>query len=230
MRGPRYNALNIWKLVLITFCSELIIIEMYWWHRFSWIFLTICSYQPSLLLGPLDCIQCPHMYVFACQPTLVCSCVGVRKRTSLMSLSLLLQQRLEYFVSLTWMVCEMEGKWLYTCCFVGYCFQDFLKQHSTFLSSFHLVFSPNILLETRWCNHTVVLVNLQLEKIPISLKWKDQISIWVHLEAKSPECAAGFDLCGYLCKKYTIIWLIWIHNGFCLIPSASCQPIFCVRP
>ena len=31
------------------------------------------------------------------------------------------------FVHLTWMVCEMEGKWPYSCCSVRYCFQDLFK-------------------------------------------------------------------------------------------------------
>ena len=35
-------------------------------------------------------------------------------------------QGLAYIV-LTWMVCEMGSRWLYSCCFVGCCFQDLLK-------------------------------------------------------------------------------------------------------
>ena len=40
---------------------------------------------------------------------------------SLMSSSILLQQCL---VRLTWIVFVMDGKWLYSCCFVGCCHQD----------------------------------------------------------------------------------------------------------
>ena len=41
-----------------------------------------------------------------------------------MSSSLLLQLCPTCLVRLTWMVLKMGGKWLYSCCFVGSCFQD----------------------------------------------------------------------------------------------------------
>ena len=41
-----------------------------------------------------------------------------------MSLSLLLQQCPTCFVCLIWMIFEMGGRWLYSCCFFGYCFQN----------------------------------------------------------------------------------------------------------
>ena len=44
------------------------------------------------------------------QPTLAYPCVGVHSRTSLMSSSLLLQQRPACLVHLTWMVFEMGGQ------------------------------------------------------------------------------------------------------------------------
>ena len=40
---------------------------------------------------------------------------------------LLRQQSPACQVHLTWMACEMGGKWQYSCCFVGCCFKDFLK-------------------------------------------------------------------------------------------------------
>ena len=52
---------------------------------------SIRPYRPSLLVGLLDCIQCPHRAdVFACRSSLVCPWVGVQKRMLLMSSSLLL--------------------------------------------------------------------------------------------------------------------------------------------
>ena len=56
--------------------------------------------------------------------TLVYPCVGVHLRMSLMSLSLL---HLQCPTCLIWMVCVMGGKWPYSCCFVGCCFQELFK-------------------------------------------------------------------------------------------------------
>ena len=75
------------------------------------------------------------MHVFATWPTLVCLCVEVHRKTSLMNLFLLLQQWQVNLVHLTWMACKMEGKWLHSCCFVGCWFQNFLKTaHSNLFS------------------------------------------------------------------------------------------------
>ena len=59
----------------------------------AWIFLTL--YHPSLLAG---------------HPTPAHLCKGVHRRTSLMSLSLLLQQCLTCLIHLNWMVLKMKGK------------------------------------------------------------------------------------------------------------------------
>ena len=73
-----------------------------------------------------------------------------------------------------WMICEMGGKWLYKCCFVGCCFQGFVQNSmQPFLCSSHLPFSPSVLL--KWCDHTVVLT--QLERIPVLFYQRNQISI-----------------------------------------------------
>ena len=53
-------------------------------------------------------------------------CEEVHRRISLMSLSLPLQQWYTRLVRLIWMVFEMGGRWLYSCCFIGYCFQDLI--------------------------------------------------------------------------------------------------------
>ena len=63
-----------------------------------------------------------------------------------MSSHLLLQQCPAYLVCLIWIVFEMGGKCLYSCCFVGCCFQDLFSKAcsilvqlpSSFLST-HLV-------------------------------------------------------------------------------------------
>ena len=61
-------------------------------------------------------------------------------RTSLMSSSLLLQQCPACLVHFIWIVLERGGKWAYSCCFVGCCFQDLFNIARSilvhFLSSF----------------------------------------------------------------------------------------------
>ena len=67
------------------------------------------------------------MYVRAGRPDFARPCVGVHKSTSLMSLSLLLQQCPACLVRLTWIVFVMGGTWLYSWCLVGCCRQDLFK-------------------------------------------------------------------------------------------------------
>ena len=52
------------------------------------------------------------------------------------SLSLLLQQSPVCLVCLTWMVLEMGGKWPFSCCFVGCCFQDLFNIAQSILVQF----------------------------------------------------------------------------------------------
>ena len=72
------------------------------------------------------------MSIFAGQLALVCPCVGVHWRMLLMSLSLLFQQCPTY---LTWIVCQMGGKWPYNC-FVECCIRDLLKKTCSLLQAF----------------------------------------------------------------------------------------------
>ena len=67
------------------------------------------------------------MYVRAVRPAFARPCVGVHRRTSLMSSSLLLQQYPACLVRLTWIVFVMGGRWPYSCCFVGCFRQDLFK-------------------------------------------------------------------------------------------------------
>ena len=64
------------------------------------------------------------MYVEAGRPAFAQSYVGVYWSTSLMSLSLLLQQCSACLVRLTWIVFMMGGRWPYSWCLVGCCRQD----------------------------------------------------------------------------------------------------------
>ena len=61
------------------------------------------------------------MYVRAGRPAFAQPYVGVHKSTSLMSLSLLLQQCPACLVRLTWIVFVIGGRWPYSWCLVGCC-------------------------------------------------------------------------------------------------------------
>ena len=64
------------------------------------------------------------MYVFAGCSAIAHPCAGVHRSTSLMSLSLLLQQCSLCLVRLILIVFVMGGRCLYSCYFVGCCLQD----------------------------------------------------------------------------------------------------------
>ena len=74
-------------------------------------------------LHPVSSQSC-CMYVRAGCPAFVRPYEGVHTRTSLMTLSLLLQQCPACMVRLTWIVFEMGGKWPYSWCFVSCCLHD----------------------------------------------------------------------------------------------------------
>ena len=75
------------------------------------------------------------MYVFATRTTLVCPCVGVHRKASLINSSLLLKQYPEYLSRLSWMVSEMGAKRPFYWVFVGCCLCK-----TAFLFSFHSAF------------------------------------------------------------------------------------------
>ena len=68
--------------------------------------------------------HCCWMYVHAGRPAFARPCVGVHRSTSLISLSLLLQQCPACLVHLTWTVFVMGGRWPYSWCLVWCCHQD----------------------------------------------------------------------------------------------------------
>ena len=74
-------------------------------------------------LHPVSSHSC-CMYVRAGRPAFARPYVGVHRRTSLMSSSLLLQQCSACLVRLTWIVFVMGGRWPYSWYIVGCCCQD----------------------------------------------------------------------------------------------------------
>ena len=65
-----------------------------------------------------------RMYVQAGRPAFACPYAGVHRSTSVMSLSLLLQQCSACLAHLTCIVFVMGGKWPYSWCLVWCCCQD----------------------------------------------------------------------------------------------------------
>ena len=85
--------------------------------------LSFIASDRSSGLHPISSICC-CMYVQAGCPAFAWPYVGVHRSTSLMSLSLLLQQCPACLVHLTWIVFMMGGRWPFSWCLVGCCCQD----------------------------------------------------------------------------------------------------------
>ena len=83
------------------------------------------------------------MYVRAGRPAFAWPYAGVHRSTSLMSLSLLLQQCPACLVRLSWIVFVMGGRWPYSRCLVGCCRQDLFNSIllATFLCNCRLASS-----------------------------------------------------------------------------------------
>ena len=76
----------------------------------------------SLLLIPLDCIQCPHrakVCIFSVVTNTGMSLCKSLQDNIALSWYQVLQQCIVCLICLTWMVSEMEGKWPYSCRFEG---------------------------------------------------------------------------------------------------------------
>ena len=110
-----------------------------------WPSLATCLYCLSLLVGLQGYILYRHrtvcIQVLTGRPAFARPCEGVHGSMSLMSSSPLLQQCPACLVSLTWIVFVMDGRWPYSCCFVGCCFQDFFNIARSILVYFCLAFS-----------------------------------------------------------------------------------------
>ena len=84
------------------------------------------------------------------------------------------------------LICFTSSEWIfiyknkiYNCCFVVDAPRTYSKQHEAFLCGSHLAFSSSILLESRWCNHILVLTLLQFERNSVLFYQRGQISIWL---------------------------------------------------
>ena len=106
-------------------------------------------------------VPCWWMKIFASQWTLVCLCVGVHKRTSLMSSSLLLQQCHAYLARLEWFV-RWEVSGCITVVLYDAASRTCSKEHESLLGSFLLAFSQSVSLKSKRCNHAVILTGVVL--------------------------------------------------------------------
>ena len=86
----------------------------------------------SFLLSFLGGIQCLHRSD-GWRFLLVYPHTEVHRKMSFMSSSLLRQQCPSFLVCLTWVVCVMGGKCLYSCSFVGCYYQDLFKMACSIL-------------------------------------------------------------------------------------------------
>ena len=73
-----------------------------------------------------------------------CFCSAIRRSTSLMSPSLLLQQCSACLVRLTLIVFVMGGRCPYSCCLMGCCLQDLFNIAAAFLCSCRQTLSPSV--------------------------------------------------------------------------------------
>ena len=86
-------------------------------------FLSFIAPHRSSTLHPVSVQSCCSYRFVGC-PALACPCEEVHMSTSLMSSSLLLQQCPKCLVHLIWMALEMGGRWPFSCCLMGWCFQE----------------------------------------------------------------------------------------------------------
>ena len=98
-------------------------------------------------LHPISSQSC-CMYVRAGRPAFAQPYVGVHRSTSLMSLSLLLQQCPACLVQLTWIVFVMGGRWPYSWC-LGVASRTCSILLAAFLCNCRLAFSPAVLLASK---------------------------------------------------------------------------------
>ena len=121
--------------------------------------LSILFYHLSFPAGLLDNILCPYRAVV--HPILMHPRERVHRRTSLMSLSLCLQQ---CPMSLIWMILEMGGKWPHSCCLLGCCFQNLFN------------ISHSILVQFLFCFFSICLISIHVvipySRVDTTATWK----------------------------------------------------------
>ena len=119
------------------------------------------------------------MYVRDGRPAFAPPYVGVHRRRSLMSSSLLLQQCPACLVRLTWIVFVMGGQWPYIWCLGGVSARTCSILLATFLCNCRLASSPAVLLASNWCIHTAVSTRSLPGRNCVSFYRSGLTSIWL---------------------------------------------------
>ena len=152
-------------LLLLLIIIIIIIIESCWQHRVPWVALTIRSYHPLLLEGPLDGISCLHR-ADTCKSLLVSKYWCIPVQESIREHYLYIHPYFTcraLFIFLGWFV-----RWEVSGCtyalLLDAASRIYLKQHLAFLSCSYFL-PPSVSLEIRWCICTVVLTQPQLGRI-----------------------------------------------------------------
>ena len=99
--------------------------------------LSIHSHHSSLLPGLPNCILYPHRAdVSSCwlanTGMFICQC----PLKNIANEFIFASPEVSYMSRSSWMVCEIGGKWPYSCCFVGCCFQNLFKTVCSIFVSF----------------------------------------------------------------------------------------------
>ena len=152
--------------------------------------------QLVLIFNKLSCwhpasTQSWWMLTFIRWLTLVCPCIWVERRTPLMNSSLLVLLDAK----------QGPASWIYS------------KQHAAYLCSYHLDFSSDFSLKSKWYNHIVVLTQFlfyQRYQIFICLLTCQYLSM-----SCLCICWHRFQLMRY-CNwiKYLKLYLVWNYVGY----------------
>ena len=146
----------------------------------------------------------------------MCPSIGVHRRTSLMSLSLLLQCQ-ACLVRLSWMVCKMSDRWLYNCCFVRCCFQDLFQttQHPCVICiiffSKHLVNFQVDISKASLCNqngyhikyHIQFYYSILAKSTELKLKLRKKIQLWFEWATAAIGLHVNAHKTEYMCYNQT---------------------------
>ena len=134
--------------------GDIFIIQVCWQHRFPWLSLSICSYWSLAIL--INGIQCPHrsnVYKFLLVSQLWC--VGVYSKMSIKNLSYF-SSRVQYDL-LIFLGLQDGRKVAVQLLFCKVLLLPKFVQNAVSLCSSHLVFSPNVFLESK-CIWTIVFI------------------------------------------------------------------------
>ena len=174
-------------------------------------------------------------------PTLACHYEGVFARTSHMNSSLPIQQCPACLVHLIWIVLQIGGRWPYSCCFVGCCFQDLFI--IAFLCSFRLAFSLYVLSVSMWCIYRVVLMQLLLGRKcfilldSLDFYMMDNLSIVVHVFARCSWCVFSYMNLSTNFREppFSVEMSPWLKHMYSILsaftwrpmPPAACSKLCC---